>query len=99
MSDVFVSYSRADRSRVEPLIQELQNHGFSVWWDTQMLPGELWDEAILGALAEARSVVVVWSNESVNSANVKEEAHRAQQRGILVPVQIDEISPPLRIWT
>jgi serine/threonine-protein kinase len=97
MSDVFVSYKAEDRRRVQPLVQALQADGLSVWWDEHIGAGDVWRETIERQLDEARTVVVVWSKRSVGSEGsfVREEASRAQRRGVYVPVLIDPVSPPL----
>jgi adenylate cyclase len=33
MADIFVSYARADKARVAPLVDALETRGWSVWWD------------------------------------------------------------------
>jgi hypothetical protein len=42
-------------------------------------------------------VIVVWTRESVGPAGdfVRDEARRAKGRGVLVPVKLDKIDPPL----
>ena len=35
MTDIFISYSRADRQRISQLAAALEAHGYSVWWDLQ----------------------------------------------------------------
>ena len=50
---------------------------------------------IAEALESARCVVVVWSRDSVTSSWVREEADEGQKRGVLIPVLIDEVRPPL----
>ena len=97
MSDVFVSYKAEDRRRIQPLVQALQADGLSVWWDEHIGAGDAWRETIERQLDEARTVVVVWSKRSVGSDGsfVREEASRAQRRGVYVPVLIDPVSPPL----
>lgn len=49
------------------------------------------------ALDAAGSVVVVWTHESVGPAGdfVRDEAAQAKRRGVLVPVLLDAVSPPL----
>src|SRR4029453_689346 len=89
MSDIFLSYASQDRSRVRPLINALERHGWSVWWDRRVLPGKSYDQVIEDALQSARCVVVVWSKVSVQSDWVRTEAEAARQRQILVPVLID----------
>lgn len=97
MSDVFVSYKAEDRRRVQPLVHALQAEGLSVWWDEHIGVGDAWRETIERQLNEAKSVVVVWSKRSVGPEGgfVREEATRAQKRGVYVPILIDAVMPPL----
>jgi hypothetical protein len=92
--DVFVSYAREDRDRVEPIVRLLEVEGFSVWWDFDLAPGQTWDEVLAARLERARSVVVVWSAASVRKRWVREEASKAADRQVLVPVRIDAVEPP-----
>ncbi len=95
MSDIFLSYAREDLERIEPLIQALESHGWTVWWDMALLPGDQFTTVIDRELAAARCVVVVWSTASVHSRWVRAEATEGADRGILIPVLIDEVRPPL----
>lgn len=94
---VFVSYSRADAPRVEPLVQALKAAGLSVWWDRELEGGAAWRATIAAELAAARCVLVVWSVASVRAEAgfVHDEAERGRQRGCLLPVQLDGVAPPL----
>jgi TolB-like protein/Tfp pilus assembly protein PilF len=92
---VFVSYSRADRSRAIPIIQALEAAGFSVWWDGLLEGGERYSRTTAAALDSARAVVVLWSGTSADSHWVHDEATRARDRRCLVPVSIDGTPPPL----
>src|SRR5690348_3208132 len=97
MSDVFVSYKAEDRKRVKPLVEALQAEGFSVWWDEQIGGGSAWRSAIEAELNAAKCVIVIWSNRSVgpDGTFVQDEATRAQQRHVYVPVLIDKVHLPL----
>ncbi len=95
MADIFLSYSSQDRERIAPLIQSLEQQGWSVWWDRRIPPGKTYDQVIEQALDEARCVVVVWSQSSVQSEWVKVEADEGMNRRILVPVLIEEARIPL----
>jgi TolB-like protein/Flp pilus assembly protein TadD len=97
MSDVFVSYKAEDRRRVKPLVEALQADGFSVWWDEQIGGGAAWRHAIETELNAAKCVIVAWSNRAVGTEGtfVQDEATRAQQRHVYVPVIIDKCHLPL----
>lgn len=94
MSDVFVSYKREDEERVLVLIEALQHERLDVWWDQHIGGGEAWRATILAALEDARCVVVCWSAASVRSEWVLEEASRAKDRGVLIPICLDDTPPP-----
>src|SRR6478672_5170040 len=93
--DVFISYSRGDRDRAQWYSEWCVAQGWSVWWDQVIAPGRKWDQAIERALSEARCVLVLWSATSVASDWVRTEASEAARRGVLVPVLIDRVEPPL----
>jgi TolB-like protein len=97
MADVFVSYKAEDRRRVKPLVEALQAEGFSVWWDEQIGGGAAWRSAIETELNAAKCVIVVWSSRSIGPEGtfVQDEATRAQQRHVYVPVLIDKVHLPL----
>jgi len=95
MADIFISYKREDRSRVEPLAKALEDQGWSVFWDRTIPAGKTWRQVIGEALETARSVIVAWSKSSVESSWVQEEADRGRERNILIPILIDNVKPPL----
>jgi TolB-like protein/tetratricopeptide (TPR) repeat protein len=95
MADVFLSYASDDRERVAPLVDALELAGFSVWWDRRIDMGTSFDREIERELDAARSVLVVWSTKSVDSEWVRTEANEGLERGILIPLQIDDVRPPL----
>lgn len=97
MADVFVSYKTEDRQRVMPLVKALEDDGFTVWWDQQIAGGDEWRRSIEEQLDSAKCVVVVWSKRSIAPEGrfVRDEATRAMERGLYLPVQIDEVRLPL----
>jgi serine/threonine-protein kinase len=97
MSDVFVSYKAEDRRRVKPLVEALQADGFSVWWDEQIGGGAAWRHTIEAELNAAKCVIVAWSKRSVGPEGtfVQDEACRAQERHVYIPVTIDKVHLPL----
>ena len=95
MADIFISYSRQDKARVAPLVAALEAEGWSVWWDPEIAPGEEFDGLISRELDVARSLVVVWTAQSVDSRWVRGEARDAADRGVLVPVRLDNARLPI----
>jgi TolB-like protein len=95
MVDVFISYARADRLRIEPLASALQAAGYSVWWDHEIAGGAAFASEIERALNEAKAVVVAWSVSAIQSDWVMDEATTAKEAGKLVPIQLDSTRPPL----
>ena len=95
MTDVFISYSHADRDCAAQIATRLIAAGFSVWWDDRLSPRKPWDEAIEAELARAAAVLVLWSPEAVQSEWVKIEAKYAKERDKLLPVMIRACAPPL----
>ena len=93
--DVFISYAKGDRPRAAELASALEAHAWSVWWDRDIPPGRTFDDVIEEALTSARSVVVLWSAESVKSRWVRTEASAAAERGALVPALIAPVTIPL----
>ena len=95
MADIFVSYMHCDRHKVAPLVAVLELQGWSVWWDARLDAGERWDEVIERELASARCIIVAWTRDSVGSRWVRTEATEGLERGILVPLLLDTIKPPV----
>src|SRR3954467_7304877 len=97
MNDIFVSYKREDKERVARIIEGLVHAGLSVWWDHEVAGGDTWRKTTMEHLEAAGGVIVVWSRNSVTSASefVHDEAGRAKSRGVLLPIRIDPVEPPL----
>jgi len=95
MADIFISYSSADREHIKTLASLFEQQGWSVWWDRQIPIGQHYDTVIENELKQARCVVVVWTQQSVNSEWVKNEALEAAHVKKLVPVLLEKLEVPL----
>ena len=95
MADIFISYKKEDAGRVVRIVEALRAEGFSVWWDHGIAPGSQWDQTIQQELQAAKLVMAIWSEQSVAAPWVKEEAAVGKNRGVLLPVLIDDVEPPL----
>ena len=92
---LFISYARVDREPVERLAHALEAAGFRVWWDAALEGGHHFAAEIERELNAADAVIVVWSEASVQSNWVLDEAMHGRDRGCLIPVRFDETVPPL----
>ena len=97
MADVFISYCRRDKARVQPLVAAIEGMGWSVWWDPAIAPGQDFDRQIDAELKHAAAVLVVWTPESVASRWVRGEAREAADRDILVPVRFENAQLPIDV--
>ena len=95
MADVFISYAREDCDIAQTVAKALEGRGWSVWWDREILGGQSFDQVIERELESARSVIVLWSKDSILSNCVKSEATVAADRDLLVPVFIEHVKLPL----
>lgn len=94
MTDIFISYASEDRAVAARLAGQLQSHGWRVWWDRELRSGVDFTREIAARLESARCVLVLWSAASVDSHWVRDEANEGLRRQLLVPVRIDDVSPP-----
>jgi hypothetical protein len=94
-SGVFISYAREDTKFAQELARELEDRGYSVWWDFRLLAGTNYRAEIATRIGKAWKVLVVWSPASIVSPFVLDEANLALQQNKLVPLSIDDAEPPL----
>ena len=95
MGRIFLSYAREDRDSAERLAQLLDEHHHDVWWDRYLDGGEEFSSEIETELNAAELVIVAWSNASVKSRWVRDEAAAGGDSGRLVPVALDGTLPPI----
>jgi hypothetical protein len=95
MADVFISYSRTDKGYARLVATTLEAEGISVWWDSDLVPGDEYDAEIERQIATAKCVLVIWSRESVKSRWVRSEATAGDDRKILIPVAKEPVRLPL----
>lgn len=95
MASIFLSYSHEDRKRAERIAKSLESAGHQVWWDQHIRAGSRFSKDINQALKRSDLVVVLWSEASVESIWVQDEAAHGRDNRRLVPVLIDKVDPPL----
>ncbi|MEE8330553.1 MAG: TIR domain-containing protein [Acidimicrobiia bacterium] len=92
---VFVSYKSEDRERASLMAEALERRGWPVWWDHEIQAGQAFRRVIAEALDAAVCVVVLWTELSVESEWVQEEAQEAKARSVLIPALLDDVRQPL----
>lgn len=95
MADVFVSYAHSNLKRVNPICENLEQAGFSLWWDHHLKAGDDFPLVIERELESAGCVVVAWSEAARNSLWVRAEATEALDNNKLAQVRLDDVKPPL----
>ena len=79
MARVFLSYSRGDAASAQKLAAAVTGAGHEVWWDRQIHGGSRFATEIDRALKDAEAIVVLWSETSIRSAWVQDEAAEAEE--------------------
>jgi hypothetical protein len=92
VADVFISYSKPDRSIVARLSAYLEAQGYSAWRDDQLDSAAPYRDRIDAEISAARAVIVIWTNTSTSSAFVRGEAGRALRQDKLVPVTSHDVA-------
>ena len=95
MASVFLSYDHEDADRAAPIVAALEEAGHSVWWDRHIAGGSEYNTEIEREVERSDVVAVLWSERSVRSAWVRDEAAEGRDQGKLVPLRIDPIKPPM----
>ena len=94
MADVFISYSRLDHDRVQPIADRLSSLGYTIWWDKHLRTGQGFVDEIERQLDAAAAVLAVWSIHARNSTFVYAEASRALDDNKFLQLRLDEARLP-----
>ena len=94
MSKIFISYASQDQDKAEIIANKLKANGKSVFF-SQMIPkGADWAATLEAQLAEASSMIVLWTRHSVKSFWVRSEAAEGLEKQKLIPVLLDNSELP-----
>lgn len=85
---VFISYSHhtADQAARAKVVGWLEANGYPFWWDDQMYAGAVHHRELTERLRGSSAVIVIWSDHSITSDYVLDEADRGRRAGRLLPV-------------
>jgi TIR domain len=92
---VFVSYSQSDRQAAFGIVESLESRGIDCWIAPRdVRPASDWAEEIIGAIASARVMVLVFSASANDSPQVRREVERAVHRQVAVlPFRVEDVEP------
>lgn len=92
-ADIFISYKREERARVEAIAKALRDLKLSIWFDARLQTGNSFDDEINREVRAAKCVLVCWSPGAVASEWVRAEASIGRQRGVLAACFLAECEP------
>ncbi len=87
---VFLSHASQDQAISSLLSEALTQSNIAVWWDKDIAPGASWRDTISERLDSAAVILTLWTENSVNSKAVCEEAAHAQRTGKFLHVRMDK---------
>jgi hypothetical protein len=93
--DAFISYSTDDKKIADAVTARLESQGVRCWIAPRdVLPGQSWGGAIVGAIEQSTTMVVIFSAKSNDSRQVMREIERAVHRGItIIPFRVENVMP------
>jgi len=92
---IFISFASQDRKVATTLCQALEGRGFHCWISSRdILPGENFQIAIVRAIRKAKLMLLVFTANSNNSAEMNKELALASQNKLtVVPLRIEDVAP------
>lgn len=93
--DIFISYSSKDKTVADATCAILEARGIRCWIAPRdVLPGKEWGDALIDAIDESRALVLIFSANANNSAQIKREVNHAVEKGVaIVPLRIEDVKP------
>lgn len=77
---IFISYAHKDTDKVIPILKQLQDRGYRIWYDDGIAPGSEWPENIAQHLDGAAMTMAFISPNSMASPNCRREINFALSR-------------------
>jgi len=77
---IFVSYAHDDAALVYPELVRLNGHGFNIWYDEGIAPGQSWRDEVALALTQCRVFLYFVTPRSIASSNCLKELNFSLSR-------------------
>jgi hypothetical protein len=90
--DVFISYASSDKIVADAICNALEQRAVRCWIAPRdVLPGNVWAEAIVAAISSCRAMVLIVSEATNRSAHIAREVERAADREVvIVPFRVSD---------
>ena len=75
---IFMSYSHRDNDAVHAFVEQLQTHGYNVWFDEGIDPGTEWDENIADHIENCSYFIAYITDNYIASQNCRDEINFAR---------------------
>jgi GTPase SAR1 family protein len=92
-ADVFLSYSSKDGAQIQGLADELEDKHVSVWYDEGLIAGQPYREVLRQRIETVKAVVVLWTENSIQSKWVKAEVDLADGHNKLICLCDPKLDP------
>src|SRR5687768_15124712 len=98
-AQIFISYSHHDLDFATRLAQALEKASYEVWFDrTDIKTGSRWDDEIVKGLDASQVFLVLLSNTSTASQNVKDEiGYAIDHNKRILPILLEACEVPFRL--
>jgi hypothetical protein len=93
--DVFISHSVKDKTIADALCATLESEGIRCWIAPRdVTPGMEWSGAIIGAIKQARVMVLVFTANANASPQIRREVERAVNHDVVIlPFRVENVIP------
>jgi hypothetical protein len=92
-ADVFLSYSSKDGAQIQSLADDLEGKRISVWYDRGLIAGQPYRDVLRQRIETVKVVVVIWTENSIQSEWVRAEAHLAREHNKLICLRDPKLKP------
>lgn len=97
---IFISYAHKDAELVYPILDEMNAHGYRIWYDDGIIPGSEWPEYIAKHLSDCDTVVYFVTPDSAASENCRREVNFSlskQKKFLSIFLKETELSPGMEL--
>jgi len=91
MGNIFISYNRQSEGITRTLVQDLEELGYTVWFDNEISGGQVWWDQILSKIRDCSIFLFVTDQHSLDSTACKREYRYAADLGkTILPILVSE---------